>query len=124
MNSQTQFQDRVGGVPSWQPQAPRRKEHLYSEDFEARLQDLDDRLQDVNGDSCLVLLKGGVHVFDAVLDLRVKVEAVRWMLRAAKHLKDPARATVFSTVSNSLDQLERTIESEVDAELGQCSVGI
>jgi hypothetical protein len=88
---------------------------LNTVEVEERLQQLNDRLQNVNAASYLIWLKSGVHRFDPVLDLRVKVEAVRWMLRIAKHLNDGARETVFLTVMNSLDQLEKAVESGVSA---------
>src|ERR1700686_3369981 len=86
-----------------------RNDYLNAVGVEERLQHLNDRLQNVNAASYLVWLKSGVHRFDPVLDLRVKVEAVRWMLRIAKHLNDGARETVFLTVRNSLDQLEKAV---------------
>jgi hypothetical protein len=83
-----------------------------SEDFEARLQDLNDRLQDMDATSRLVLLNGRLHVLDVVLDMRVKVEAVRWMLRVSKHLGDPARQQVLMNIESSLGKLETAFESE------------
>jgi len=91
------------------------KDNALLEDFETRLQHLENRLQDLDVDSRLVFLKSGPHVFDAVLDLRVKVDAVRWMLRVARHLGDPERARVFATVANSIDQLEDALETELSA---------
>ena len=93
----------------------RKNAYLNAVEVEERLENLNDRLQNVNAASYLVWLKSGVHRFDPVLDLRVKVEAVRWMLRIAKHLNDGARETVFLTVMNSLDQLEKAVESGVGA---------
>jgi hypothetical protein len=83
-----------------------------TEDFEARLQDLNDRLHDMDATSRLVLLNGRLHVLDVVLDMRVKVEAVRWMLRVSKHLGDPARQQVLVAIENSVNKLETAFESE------------
>jgi len=91
------------------------KDNAVLEDFETRLQHLENRLQDLDIDSRLVFLKSGPHVFDAVLDLRVKVDAVRWMLRVARHVDDPGRARIFMTVANSIDQLEDALETELSA---------
>ena len=66
-------------------------------------------------DSSLVWLEDRLHVFDPVLDLRVKVEAVRLMLRAAEHLSDRDKERVLLTVRNSLEQLEKAVELGVHA---------
>jgi len=100
------------------------KRNASPEDFEARLQELYDRLEDLNADSTLVSFDGRPHVFDAALDLRVKVEAVRWMLRVAKHLAEPARQPVLATIGNSLDQLERAFEASIHDELAETSTHI
>jgi hypothetical protein len=95
-------------------EALERNQRLHAEEVELRLQNLNERLDSVNAAAYLVRLKTGVHRFDPVLDLRVKVEAVRWMLRIAKHLNDHARETVFFTVMNSLEQLEKAVDCGVD----------
>ncbi len=46
-------------------------------------------------------------------DLRVKVEAARWMFRIAKHLKGATRELVISTLQRSLDDLESVVASEM-----------
>jgi len=91
-----------------------------SEDFhvgelEARLEDLSERVPYFNGEPEHVSLKSGSRVFDPVLDLRVKVEAVRWMLRVAKHVQDPARERILIAVNSSLDQLERAVNKHPHA---------
>src|ERR1039458_1903452 len=96
-------------------EAIQRNERLHAAEVEERLQNLNKRLANGSAASHLVRLKSGVHRFDPVLDLRVKVEAVRWMLRIAKHLNDHARETVFFTVMNSLDQLAKAVESGVSS---------
>ena len=93
----------------------RRNDYLNDVEVGECLQHLNDRLRNVNAASYLVWLKSGVHRFDPVLDLRVKVEAVRWMLRIAKHLNDGACEAIFLTVMNSLDQLEKAVESGASA---------
>jgi hypothetical protein len=90
----------------------RQADSAQAEDFEVRLQDLNDRLQDMDAPSRLVWLDGRLHVLDVVLDMRVKVEAVRWMLRVSKHLGDPARQQVLVAVRNSVNKLETAFESE------------
>jgi len=50
-----------------------------------------------------------------VEDLRVKVEAARWMFRIAKHLNGATRELVISTLQRSLDDLESIVASEMHA---------
>jgi hypothetical protein len=83
--------------------------------LEARLLDLSERLPDFNGDPEIVSVKGRPHIFDPALDLRIKVDAVRWMLRVAKHVQDPARERILLTVTNSLAQLERAVNERPHA---------
>ncbi|MGB9070090.1 MAG: hypothetical protein WCC21_16090 [Candidatus Acidiferrales bacterium] len=80
-------------------------------EIEARIQQLDDRIGNLDLDSRLVWLKTGPHVYSPELDFSVKVEAVRWMLRIAKHLQDSAREVVFLRIENSLRQLERSLHA-------------
>jgi len=62
-----------------------------------------------------VWLEKTVQTCDRAQDLRVKVEAVRWMLRIAKHLNSVAREMVMSTIDKTLDDLERVVASEMHA---------
>jgi hypothetical protein len=48
---------------------------------------------------------------EPAVELRVKAEAARWMLRVAKHLAGPTRERVFTAVQKSLDEIERTVDS-------------
>jgi hypothetical protein len=79
-------------------------------ELEARLQDLSERLPRFHADAEVVHLKSGPHIFDPALDLRVKVDAVRWLLRVARHTEGPALDQILRTVMNSLDQLEKTVD--------------
>jgi hypothetical protein len=80
-------------------------------EIEARIQQLDDQVGNLDLDSRLVWLKTGPHVYSPELDFSVKVEAVRWMLRIAKHMQEPAREVVFLRIENSLRQLERSLNA-------------
>jgi hypothetical protein len=84
-------------------------------EFEARVQSLSDRLPSFGADVEVVWLKSGPHIFDPALDLRVKVDAVRWMLRVAKHSAGTAREQILMTVKNSLDQLEEAVDPRLHA---------
>lgn len=84
-------------------------------DVEYRLGILRERVLSLRADSSLVWLEDRLHIFDPALDLRVKVEAVHLMLRAAQLLSDSDKEKVLLTVRNSLDQLEKAVELDVHA---------
>lgn len=90
-------------------------EQSHGTEFESRLERLTDRFNEMDTASHFVWLASGPHVFDPSLDLSVKVEAIRWMLRIAKHMNDQAREVVFLRIENSLRQLEAAIESQTRA---------
>ena len=62
-----------------------------------------------------VWLADQVHLCDAAGDLRVKVEALKWMFRIAKHMSGDARIMVMATVSKSVDDLEVAVEAQARA---------
>ena len=62
-----------------------------------------------------VWLADQVHLCDAAGDLRVKVEALQWMFRIAKHMSGDARIMVMATVSKSVDDLEVAVEAQMRA---------
>jgi hypothetical protein len=80
-------------------------------EIEARIEQLDGQIGSLDLDSRLVWLKTGPHVYSPELDLTVKVEAIRWMLRIAKHMQDSAREVVLLRIENSLRQLERSLHA-------------
>jgi hypothetical protein len=80
-----------------------RGEDFWLPELEARLQRLSDRLQGFHADTEVVGLKSSPHTFD----WRAKLDAIRWMLRVAKHTERPARDRILMTVENTLEQLEK-----------------
>ncbi|HTR47413.1 MAG TPA: hypothetical protein VMM16_08525 [Verrucomicrobiae bacterium] len=106
--------DRGESVSDARPSAAWR-EFSDPGEFEARLQDIEQRLASLHADSSPVSLKSGPDTLNTALDLRVKIDAVRWMLRVAKHLAGSSRERVLQTVRASLDQLETTVEAELRA---------
>jgi hypothetical protein len=90
-------------------------EQSHGTEFESRLERLTDRFQEMNTASHFVWLANGPHIFDPSLDLSVKVEAIRWMLRISRHVNDQAREVVFLRIEDSLRQLEAAIESQTRA---------
>lgn len=79
--------------------------------IEARIERLDDQIDNLELDSRVVWLKSGPHVYSPEFDLSVKVEAIRWMLRIAKHMHESARQAVFTRVDKSLRQIELALEA-------------
>jgi hypothetical protein len=79
--------------------------------IEARIERLDDQIENIDMESRLVWLNSGPHVYSPEFDFSVKVEAIRWMLRIAKHMHESARQAVFTRVDNSLRQIERSLEA-------------
>ena len=102
-------------VPATQKTLENNAASIRASDVERRLDSLRERVRNLKADSSLVWLEDRLHVFDPVLDLRVKVEAVHLMLRAAELLSDSDKEKVLLTVRNSLDQLERAVELDVHA---------
>ena len=84
-------------------------------DVESRLDALRQRVRNLKADHSLVWLEDRLHIFDPALDLRVKVDAVHLMLRAAELLSDSDKEKILLTVRNSLDQLEKAVELDVHA---------
>jgi hypothetical protein len=79
--------------------------------IEMRIERLDDQIENLDVESRLVWLKSGPHVYSPEFDLSVKVEAIRWMLRIAKHMNESARQAVFARVDRSLRQIELALEA-------------
>jgi len=82
-----------------------------AEEVEARIQRVCDRHKNLNSASDLVWQKTDPHVCNPELDLQVKVEAVRWMVKIAKHMSESAREVVLLRIENSLRQLESAVEA-------------
>lgn len=101
------------------PKVEKARENIASSaetnDVEYRLNTLRQRVRELKAESSLVWLEDRLHIFDPALDLRVKVEAVHLMLRAAELLSDSDKEKVLLTVRNSLDQLEKAVELDVHA---------
>jgi hypothetical protein len=84
---------------------------VYGEEFrlrelDCRLQRLSDRLQSFHASREVIDLKSRPHI----VDWRSKIDAIRWMLRVAKHAERPARERILVTVENAIDQLEKVVE--------------
>jgi len=60
---------------------------------------------------------GKPRALDLVNDLRVKIKANENMFRVGKLLSEPARNSVISRVSDSLNELEQLVASNLGVEL-------
>ena len=98
---------------STNPQYVEQTKDLCEGDLNSRLDDLTflvDRLDRKRHDVCH---EHPVQICDRTQELRVKVEAVRWMIRIAKHLKGVGRALVISTIGKSFKDLESAVAQEI-----------
>ncbi len=111
MRSEVLIQDFTASTSSHAPRITNETVSFRAEEIEARVQRICDRHSDLKANSTQVWLNCEPHTHDPNLDLCVKVEAVRWMLRIAKHMAEPAREVMFLRIENSLRQLEAAVES-------------
>jgi hypothetical protein len=89
--------------------------HFDENDIEARIERLTKRFDKISAASHLVWLQSGPHIFDPALDLSVKIESIRWMLRVAKPMSEPAQEVMFLRIENSLRKLEAEVDSRARA---------
>jgi hypothetical protein len=111
MNTEVLMRSHADDASNYRLGAHPGEEPFRAEQVEARIQRICDRCKDLNSASQPVRLKSGPHTYNPELDLCVKVEAVRWMLRIARRMNEPAREVVLLRVENSLRKLEATVES-------------
>jgi hypothetical protein len=88
---------------------------LLAEQLEPRIDGMSHMVEALRVAPYQVLRGEKMQLCDPVNELRIKVEAVRWMLRIAKHLNGVARSTVMGTVSKSVEDLELVVESQARA---------
>ena len=88
---------------------------LLAEELEPRIDDMTRVVEGLHAAPYFVAQADSGQLCDPVNDLRVKVEAVRWMLRIAKHLNGVAREMVMATVARSVNDLETVVETQMRA---------
>jgi hypothetical protein len=88
---------------------------LLAEQLEPRIDSMSHTVEALQVAPYQVLRGDKMQLCDPVNELRIKVEAVRWMLRIGKHLNGAARSTVMGTVSKSVEDLELVVESQARA---------
>jgi hypothetical protein len=85
---------------------------LGRSEFEDRLNDIAKRINEIHASpyKCdVVNSTDSRETCEPGVELRVKAEAARWMLRVAKHLTGPTREKVFTAVQKSLDDIEKIV---------------
>jgi hypothetical protein len=115
MRNQALIHDRHETASNHQLHMVPNEAHFDENDIEARIERLTKRFDKTSAASQLVWLKSGPHIFDPALDLSVKVESIRWMLRVAKPMSEPAREVMFLRIENSLRKLEAEVDSRARA---------
>ena len=88
---------------------------LLADQLAPRIERLAGLVEGLRSAPYYVWLADQVHLCDAAGDLRVKVEALKWMFRIAKHMSGDARIMVMATVSKSVDDLEVAVEAQMRA---------
>ncbi|MFZ0038443.1 MAG: hypothetical protein WAK91_13525 [Candidatus Acidiferrales bacterium] len=87
-------------------------------EFEERLDEIANHIEKIHTSPCHALNAEAPEAFEPTVELRVKAEAARWMLRVAKHLAEPTRERVLSAVKRSLDDLEKIVASHTEPVTG------
>jgi hypothetical protein len=92
--------------------------HLQTKDvvesgLNSRLDELSVLVDQLDPDRHDVCHEHTAQICDRTQELRVKVEAMRWMIRIAKHLKGAGREMVISTIGKSLEDLESAVAPEI-----------
>jgi hypothetical protein len=111
----------IGGnsrtAPAVQNKSLQIDESTLENELENRIKNLDKLVHSVHDALHQVSFSGKLRALDLMNDLRVKIKATHNMLRVAKLLSEPARASMLSRVSDSLNDLEQVIASNLDVEL-------
>lgn len=81
-------------------------------EFEQRLDNIAKRIDELHASPYKCDVVNGMdsrETCELGVELRVKTDAARWMLRVAKHLTGPSREKVFTAVQKSLDDIEKIV---------------
>ncbi len=88
---------------------------LLADQLSPRIEALSHICEKLQATPYYVWLADTVHLCDPAGELRVKVEALQWMFRIAKHLNGTARELVMATVSRSVEDLEVAVDAQLRA---------
>ena len=94
-----------------------RVEDELENDLENRLRNLDKLVDSIATALRQERFSGKPRALDLVNDLRVKIKANQNMFRVGKLLSEPARNSVISRVSDSLNELEQFVASNLGVEM-------
>jgi len=94
-----------------------RIEDELENDLENRLRNLDKLVDSIAAALRRENFQGKPRALDLVNDLRVKIKANQNMFRVGKLLSEPARHSVISKVSDSLNDLEQFVASDLGVEM-------
>lgn len=96
-----------------QSKSPQRDEYPSENELENRIKNLDKLVDSTHAALEQESFPGKPRALDLVNDLRVKIKASHDMVRVAKLLSEPARASMFSKVCDSLNDLEEIVASHL-----------
>jgi hypothetical protein len=101
------------------------RRELREGNIEARLEEVENRVESLAAGAYPVWLTDTTRMCEVAEGLSIKAEAVSWMFRVAQRYSGTDREAILLAVEKSLDDLEKTVESEVhffsipsDGELG------
>jgi hypothetical protein len=89
------------------------RRELREGNIEARLEEVENRVESLAAGAYPVWLTDTTRMCEVTEGLSVKVEAVSWMFRVAQRYSGTDREAILLAVEKSLDDLEKTVESEV-----------
>jgi len=89
--------------------SPQRDEFALENELESRIKNLDNLVDTIHAALGQESFSGKPHALDPLNDLRVKIKASHNMFRVAKLLSEPARASMFWKIRESLSDLEEII---------------
>jgi hypothetical protein len=92
--------------------------HALQNRVETRLRDLKNLVDALSAAEHPIWLTNTARMCEAADELRVKVEALDWMLRVAKHFNGSNLGILLSAIEKSFADLEKAVESEMRA----CSI--
>ena len=95
-----------------------RVEDEVENDLENRLKNLNKLVESIAAALRQETFSGKPKALDLVNDLRVKIRANQNMFRVGRLLSEPARHSAISKVSDSLNDLEQFVASNLGVEMG------
>jgi hypothetical protein len=98
-----------------QSKSLQRDEYGLDDELENRIKNLGKLVDSLHATSDQMSFSGKPHALDLVNDLRVRIKASHNLLRVAKLLSEPARKSMLSKLRDSLNDLEESIASHLEA---------